>query len=138
MSESKITPLDPVLLPDLSGSEGSKRKLASVSVIAKTRARHGKNERGNRKQPRPAKYSIEDAFNYFNAPYGSDRGEGEFQNERCVRSVAYLLHYLSNYGNSDVDGSAVTGLGRALEACAEEMARAVGRQEWLREMGGKS
>ena len=135
MSESTITPLDPALLLDLSGSEAPKRKLAAVAVIKKTSARSGKSKRRN---PKPAKFTIDEAFNFFCTPYDSGQGEIEFQNERCVRSVAYLLHYASDYGNKDVRGGVADGLGDVLEKCASGIALGRERQEWLREHGGKS
>jgi hypothetical protein len=139
MSQSTTPPLDPLLIPVYLGDGGPqpKRKLAAVSVIAKTAARHGKNTRRNRKPTQPTKYTIADAFNYFCGPT-EERGGSEFQNERCVRSVAYLLEYLSNHGNSDVAGTEVSGLGGVLAFCADAMARAIAHREWLREHGGKS
>lgn len=132
MSQSTTPPLDPVLLP---GSERPERQLATVSVIKKTSARHGKSKRRN---ANPAKFTIEDAFNFFRTPYDSDRGEIEFQNERCVRSVAYLLHYACDYGNKDLRGDIASGLGHVLEKCASDIALGIGRQTFLREHGGKS
>jgi hypothetical protein len=131
MSQSTTPPLDPVLLSE---GETPKRELATVSAINKTRARRGKSKRHNLKPP---KFTIADAFNFFRTPYDSDRGEIEFQNERCVRSVAYLLHYASDFGNKDVGAAVVDGLGRVLEKCAADIALGIARQAWLREHGGK-
>lgn len=130
MSQSTTPPLDPVLLP---GSESPKRKLAAVAVIKKASNRHGKSKRRN-----SAKLTIENAFNFFYTPYDSDHGESEFQTERAVRSVAYLLHYLSQYGNTDANGAAADGLAHTLEKCAAGIALGRERQDFLREHGGKS
>jgi hypothetical protein len=137
---SQTPPLDPLLIPVSSGVGGPKpkRKVAAVSVIAKTAARHGKGERRNRKSHQPAKYTIADAFDYFNGPVGAERGEYDFQNERCVRSVAYLLEYLSNHGNQRIQGADASGLGGVLVFCANQMARAATWRKAERETGDKS
>src|SRR5271170_3442240 len=84
----------------------------------------------------PKKYTVEQAFDYSIAPLREDDGENEFQNERCARSIAFLLHYLSKYGNEGVDGITASGLGNALEQCAHNMAHAAARQALRRETGG--
>jgi hypothetical protein len=139
MSQSTIPPLDPLLIPMSSedGGPKQKRRLTAVSVIANTPSRQGKKKRRNRKSHQPPKYTIAEAFDYFHGPT-EEEGNSEFQNERCVRSVAYLLEYLSNHGNQAVPGDEASGLGGVLASCADHMSRATVRREWLRVLGGKS
>ena len=40
-----------------------------------------------------------------------------------ARSVAFLLHYVSEMGNRHVEGMAAHGLGHVLETCAADIAR---------------
>jgi hypothetical protein len=81
-----------------------------------------------------AKFALTEAFDYFVVPSGAgELTEGAFNNERCVRAVAYLLHYCSENGNRDLDGSSAQGLGLVLEQCARRIALAEARREWLRE-----
>ena len=80
------------------------------------------------------KFALTEAFDYFAVPNSAgELTEGAFNNERCVRAVAYLLHYCSENGNRDVDGSSALGLGLVLEQCAGKIALAEERRRWLRE-----
>ncbi|MGH9735979.1 MAG: hypothetical protein ACRD8A_15470 [Candidatus Acidiferrales bacterium] len=76
------------------------------------------------------RFTIEEAFDYFHVPREKRRPGREFSpegselnDERCVRSVAFLLNYLSSAGNDDVHGMVAYGLGQILECCADESFR---------------
>jgi len=57
---------------------------------------------------------LAEAFDYF----ACDPDEADYE-ERALRSVAFLMHYLSDVGNRPVDGWIVLGLARTLEEIAE-------------------
>lgn len=82
--------------------------------------------------PAEAKYSIAEAFDYFNTPDGEQPSASHFNNERCIRAVAFLLHHCSQYGNEDVQGFIAHGLGHVLEQCASDIDRVERCPEWLR------
>ena len=70
------------------------------------------------------KFTIADAVDYLTdspTPDGQPDGhiQEEFNGERVIRSVAFLLDYLSDGGNEYVYGFAVSGLADALKTCAE-------------------
>ena len=69
--------------------------------------------------PKPKRYTLEQAFDYFNS--GPDDEFEDFNNERCVRAVAFLLHYCSEMGNENMHGYAAHGLGHVLDRCANQM-----------------
>ncbi len=62
-------------------------------------------------------WTMEDAFAWS--------GFGDFESngldlERGIRSVAFLLDYLSEGGNEEIDGFVAQGLGRCLTFCAKK------------------
>jgi hypothetical protein len=76
------------------------------------------------------KYTIEQAFNYFYGPEENVECE-QFNTERGIRAVGYLLTFCSQYGNEALEGDAAVGLARILECCASELARSKSRRQWL-------
>jgi hypothetical protein len=96
----------------------------------------GADETAKRRRRKVEKYTIEQAFNYFYGPEEDAKCE-EFNNERGVRAVAYLLTYCSQYGNESLDGDAAMGLARVLKCCASEIARSEIRRQWLARKGDR-
>lgn len=67
-----------------------------------------------------AKYTIVQAFDFFFGPQDRDAHE-QFNDERGIRAVAFILTYCSQIGNNVVDGYAANGLARILEYCASRI-----------------
>ena len=135
MSDTAL-PLDPILVPDSPEKATSKRKRRSKPKPAVVPlAEKVPNPPPDKQKPEPPRFTIEDAFDYLSTPACN---ESELQNERCVRAVAFLLHYCSEVGNEEVQGFAAHGLAHILEKCASNMARAHGFQKLQRERGGES
>jgi|SRR6185437_5868771 len=102
MAGRKATPLliDPQSIPAVNASKRQKR----------------------RRPPKAAefqRYTIQEAF----APYLEDTGElsDNFDVERSLRSVALLMHSLSQIGNRPVDGFIVHGLAAVLDDYADQL-----------------
>ena len=53
------------------------------------------------KRPRPEKFTLAEAFSPFTIVGGEERHDADL--ERGLRSVAFLLHSLSDIGNEDVE-----------------------------------
>jgi hypothetical protein len=53
----------------------------------------------------------------------NDTAREELNLERGIRSVAFLLDYMSEDGNTSVDGSVAQGLMECLHYCASEASR---------------
>jgi hypothetical protein len=134
---SQAPPLEPILIPDspldqenrTHAKPESKRRPEPVAMVQKP---------PKAKKPRRTKiavplFTLEDAFDFFSVSPGGERTDSEFQNERCVRAVAFLLHYCSEYGNEAMEGSAAHGLGLVLQKCAGNIAYAVAHHDWVRE-----
>jgi hypothetical protein len=75
-------------------------------------------------------WTMEDAFDGLCEPRKSRAGIGildvsrdELNLERGIRSVAFLLDYLSEDGNTAVDGCTAQGLMNCLRFCASEASR---------------
>jgi hypothetical protein len=75
-------------------------------------------------------WTMEDAFDGLCEPRKSRAGIGiidvsreELNLERGIRSVAFLLDYVSEDGNTAVDGYVAQGLMTCLRFCASEAAR---------------
>jgi hypothetical protein len=78
-------------------------------------------------------WTMEDAFDGLCGPRESptptgigvinDTAREELNLERGIRSVAFLLSYVSENGNAEVNGFIAEGLGRCLSFCAKESAR---------------
>jgi hypothetical protein len=64
-------------------------------------------------------WTMEDAFEWDG--YGSLKTDG-LDLERGIRSVAFLLEYLSEAGNKEIAGFVAQGLGRCLSFCANKSA----------------
>jgi len=126
MSQTTTPPLDPILSPDLS------RPNLTLAMITKKKSVRPTGKRRSRK-PKEKLYTLEQAFDYFHGPTEECP---EFQNERAVRAIAFLLHYFSEEGNEDVDGYVAHGLGQALEISAAKIAQASARRLYLREKDG--
>jgi hypothetical protein len=62
-------------------------------------------------------WTMEEAFAW--SGFGDVESNG-LDLERGIRSVAFLLHYLSEGGNGEIDGFAAQGLGRCLTFCAKK------------------
>ncbi len=72
--------------------------------------------------PEPQKVTLAEAFDYFNVPDQSSSPElTEINLERALRSVTFLLEWLSHHGNEAVDGFAAHGLAQVLDRCAERV-----------------
>ena len=84
------------------------------------------------------RYTLEEAFDYFMTPPDENPDTSQINNERCIRAVAFLLHYCSNHGNDDVYGWTAHGLGYVLEQCASDVRRPDEHRKWLREHGAPS
>jgi hypothetical protein len=65
-------------------------------------------------------WTMDDAFGWNG--YGSLETDG-LDLERGIRSVAFLLEYLSAGGNEELDGFVAYGLGECLSFCAKKSAR---------------
>ena len=70
------------------------------------------------------RFTIANAFNYFHVMDDDDLEKTETQScpinaERFVRSISFLLDYLSMNGNEPVSGSAAHGLAAALKYLAD-------------------
>ena len=74
------------------------------------------------KRYRTSRYTIRQAFDFFYGPDNRERHR-QFNDERALRAVAFLLTYGSDIGNEFLDGNAANGLARILELCAERMMR---------------
>jgi hypothetical protein len=78
-------------------------------------------------------WTLEDAFDGLCEPRGSptptgigvinDTAREELNLERGIRSVAFLLSYVSENGNAEVNGFIAGGLGLCLSFCAKESVR---------------
>jgi hypothetical protein len=78
-------------------------------------------------------WTLEDAFDGLCDPRESptptgigiinDTSREELNLERGIRSVAFLLSYVSEDGNAKVDGFIAEGLGLCLKFCAKESVR---------------
>ena len=84
------------------------------------------------------KYTLAEAFDYFVTLGDEQPPTSQINNERCIRAVAFLLHYCSQHGNADVYGFIAHGLAHVLEQCASEVERPDEHRQWLREHGGPS
>ena len=86
---------------------------------------------------KPQTYTIADAFQYFEIPEEDDGPENSpLNNERCVRAVAFLLHYCSTHGNERVDGFIAEGLAEVLEQCASKTDYSGRFRKWLESLKG--
>jgi hypothetical protein len=133
MSESTTPPLVPILIPDSPGNDGSKPKRTSkpkpavVPLAAKT-----PDPPPIPQKPEPQRFTLADAFDYFEIPDDDYPSESELNNERCVRAVAFLLHYCSEHGNEPIEGFAAHGLAKVLEKCAAYISHVKAHREWLK------
>jgi hypothetical protein len=66
------------------------------------------------------KWTMEEAFDNLCETNGNRE---ELNLERGIRSVAFLLSYVSEDGNTEVDGFIAEGLGKCLSFCAKESVR---------------
>jgi len=73
---------------------------------------------------REPRYTLDEAFDYFNIPDDTHHEPNTYplNHERCIRAVAFLLHYCSAHGNENVSGFVAHGLGHVLEECASNIA----------------
>jgi hypothetical protein len=92
-----------------------------------------KNLEGAKPAHSEEKYTLEEAFDYFNIP-DDEPGQCELNNERCVRAAGFLLHYCSEHGNENVHGFIAHGLGVVLEKCASNIAQMC-RQRLRKQVG---
>ena len=133
MSESTTPPLVPILIPDSPGKDGpksaakSERKRAAVPAVAEVPTPTPNNQAAE-----PQRFTLADAFDYFEIPDDDYPSESELNNERCVRAVAFLLHYCSEHGNEPIEGSAAHGLAKVLEKCAADISHVKAHREWLK------
>lgn len=92
---------------------------AGAKKPARTR---GRKERGPKNQL--LKYTIEEAFSYFNGPagYAPENADGKVLNvKRAILSAAFLLDWLSTHGNEPVDGFSAHGLAEILNRAARDL-----------------
>jgi hypothetical protein len=76
------------------------------------------------KGPEPQKFTLAEAFDYFNIPDHSGTPElTDINLERAIRSVSFLLYWMSHHGNEQVDGYVAHGLAYIVERCAEGVKR---------------
>src|ERR1700683_1032877 len=97
----------------------AKRKTTSaVSAVGRS-----KKQDVTRREPR--RYTLQDAF----SPGCEDTGmlKDNFDLERALRSVAFLMHSLSEIGNKPVDGFIVHGLATVLSDYADQLGARTGR-----------
>jgi hypothetical protein len=134
---SQTPQLEPILIPEAPVDPtrtraAAGRELAPVSTVAAIPARSIKK---NRKRS-PERFTLQDAFDFFSYPPGRGRDDTntEFENERCVRAVALLLHYMSGEGSEDVGGVTASGLANILQKCSGDIARAASVREREREL----
>ena len=94
--------------------------------------------RVSRENPRrTCSFTLEHAFDYFFVVDGGESNDTEFQNERCVRAVSFLLDYLSEHGNEDVEGFVASGLGGVLKKCSGNIASTAARRQRERNLRGR-
>jgi hypothetical protein len=120
-------PLDPILIPDSPAGSPSpavtKSELSPVAGINKS-TRKPPAPAKPRRPRKPEKVTLEDAFDYFNVPDGADTPElTDINLERALRSVTFLLEWLSHHGNESVDGFVAHGLAQVLDRCAQGVRR---------------
>jgi hypothetical protein len=81
-------------------------------------------------------WTLEEAFDGDRGPKGSipaetgiinDTSREELNLERGIRSVTFLLDYVSEDGNTTIDGYVAQGLMKCLRFCASEASRL---QKW--------
>ncbi len=82
--------------------------------------------------PQERMWTMEDAFSWDGT---RSMESDELDLERGVRSVAFLLQYLSEGGNEEIDGFVAQDLGRCLNFCAEKSAHL--REVNILRMSGK-
>jgi hypothetical protein len=75
------------------------------------------------------KFTLTDAFDYFNVGDKDEPSSCAINDERCVRAVAFLLHYLSHHGNEPVAGWIAHGLAHVLEECADRFGCTEGHRQ---------
>ncbi len=68
--------------------------------------------------PREQMWTMEDAFDWDG---GGNLKSAGLDLERGIRSVAFLLQYLSDGGNEEIDGFVAEGLGKCLTFCAKKV-----------------
>ena len=74
-------------------------------------------------EPGSSRFTLEEAFDYFEIPEGDRNPSDSPRNvERAIRSVAFLLEWLSQHGNEPVDGFTAHGLAEILGRCARRVA----------------
>jgi hypothetical protein len=68
------------------------------------------------------KFTLEEAFDYFHiSDDDKDPSVSSRNLERAVRSVTFLLEWLSEHGNESVEGFTAHGLARILDRCADRL-----------------
>jgi hypothetical protein len=82
--------------------------------------------------PQEQMWTMEDAFEWDGF---DDLKSAGLDLERGIRSVAFLLQYLSEGGNEEIDGFVAQGLGRCLNFCPEKSAHL--REVNILRMNGK-
>lgn len=83
--------------------------------------------------PRKEKFTLAEAFDYFHIPGGDFPEESSLNDERCVRAVAFLLHYCSDHGNEPITAMAAEGLAHILEFAGKNVAHTASRRNKARE-----
>ena len=73
-----------------------------------------------KKAKRPTAEALEAAFDYFEGPE-DDREREALNQERCLRSVRFLLTYCSEMGNEALPGDVAYGLAQALGVCLDRL-----------------
>lgn len=96
-------------------------------------------EKSKRPQPSrlrkpPKKYTVAEAFNFLTIDSSMETVDGWFHQERCIRAVAFLLHYCGE--REDMQSPIIAdGLGYVLDTCATDLARAACRRETAKREG---
>ena len=109
------------LIPDAQDAPTTQR-VAVRPVLAFSRPVKPTPKKSPRKlsmrRPKPERYTVEEAFDYFYGPTSSDEHDA-LNEQRVIRAVAFLLTYCSQHGNESVDGNLANGLARILELHAK-------------------
>ena len=73
-------------------------------------------------QRQSEKITLAEAFDYSNIANGEDDPSTSARNnERAIRSVSFLLHWMSQHGNEFVEGMAAHGLATVLYEVAQRL-----------------
>jgi hypothetical protein len=69
------------------------------------------------------RYTIAEAFNFFCCPIGAPASDDEacqvFEFDRALRALAFLLHWFSEEGNKDLEGTLADQFGQMLTYAAD-------------------